>query len=391
MAGRRPRDRKQQILAAASELFRERGYHNVSVADVTKKVDIGASALYRHYSNKNALLYATVLNGVDELQGTVDGAADLDAALRALTDTIGDRRGLPVLWQREARYLDGSQRADLRTLLRSSTDRLDRLLAEQRPELDPADRQLLVLSILATLSSNSAVSGNVPRYRLEHVMLQMVHRVAATPLGAEAPGAGPSVAGVELPLSRREQILTEAIRLFDERGYQNVLTEDIGEACGITGPNLYNHFESKTDLLTTAATRGFDRRTTAVRDAVAGSPDPESALEALVRAHAEFAVANGHLVGLMTTELGELPDHHRRVSAQEQRDYLHIWNQVLAARRPELDRHTAHLLISATLTVLGNAARTRRLARPDLSERLVDIGMQILLTPDVAPATAPPG
>ena len=390
MAGRRPRDRKQQILAAASELFRERGYHNVSVADVTKKVDIGASALYRHYSNKNALLYATVLNGVDELRGTVDGAPDLDAALRALTDTIGDRRGLPVLWQREARYLHEDQRADLRALLRAPTDRLGVLLAERRPELTPADRRLLVLSILATLSSNSAVSGNVPRYRLERVMLQMVEAVAGTELGSVVPGAAPADSGFELPLTRREQILTEAIRLFDERGYQNVLTEDIGDACGISGPNLYNHFESKTDLLTTAAARGFDRRATAVRDAVAGRPDPLSALEALVRAHAEFAVANGHLVGLMTTELGELPEHQRRVSAQEQRDYLHVWNQLLTAHRPELDRHTAHLLISATLTVLGNAARSRRLARPDLSDRLVDIGMRILLMPDVAPAAAPP-
>lgn len=48
MAERRPRDRKQQILAAASELFRERGYHNVSVSDVTTRVNITASALYRH-------------------------------------------------------------------------------------------------------------------------------------------------------------------------------------------------------------------------------------------------------------------------------------------------------------------------------------------------------
>ncbi len=37
---RPPRDRKQQILAAAGELFREHGYHNVSVAQVAAAVGI---------------------------------------------------------------------------------------------------------------------------------------------------------------------------------------------------------------------------------------------------------------------------------------------------------------------------------------------------------------
>ena len=52
MVVRRPRDRKQQILAAAGELFREHGYHNVSVAQVAAAVGITAPALYRHFKNK---------------------------------------------------------------------------------------------------------------------------------------------------------------------------------------------------------------------------------------------------------------------------------------------------------------------------------------------------
>ncbi len=107
MATRRPRDRKQQILAAASELFREHGYHNVSVVDVTTKVDIAASALYRHYRNKHDLLYYAVLSGLDSLQESVSSSTDLDALLSTLSVTSTGRRGLPILWQREARYLEG--------------------------------------------------------------------------------------------------------------------------------------------------------------------------------------------------------------------------------------------------------------------------------------------
>ncbi|MFD3492887.1 TetR/AcrR family transcriptional regulator [Streptomyces sp. NPDC058690] len=39
-------------------------------------------------------------------------------------------------------------------------------------------------------------------------------------------------------MSRREEILVEAIRLFDERGFQSVSTDDMGEAAGASGPSI---------------------------------------------------------------------------------------------------------------------------------------------------------
>ncbi|NOY88497.1 MAG: TetR/AcrR family transcriptional regulator [FCB group bacterium] len=48
-----------------------------------------------------------------------------------------------------------------------------------------------------------------------------------------------------LTTERKKQILQEATRLFSESGYTKVTIKQLAEACGITEPALYRHFESK--------------------------------------------------------------------------------------------------------------------------------------------------
>ncbi|GAA4474336.1 TetR/AcrR family transcriptional regulator [Rhodococcus olei] len=383
MPVKRPRDRKQQILAAASELFREHGYHNVSVADVSTKVEITASALYRHYRNKNDMLYNAVLDGLGSLRDAVGGAADLSELLSAMAARSADRVDLPLLWQREARYLDADQRRELQKQLGVVTARVAHLIAADRPRLPERDRELLALSLLAAFGSVAGLRVHLSRRRMEAVLRQIGERIAGCPLGHGADRPAPAEPTVSMPVSRREQLLTESIRLFDQRGYQSVLTEDIGEACGTTGPNVYNHFDAKIDILVAAVTRGFDRRGVGARLALSRATDPADGLRKLLAAHIEFALEDGHLIGLMATELDALPANIRKVVAQQQRDHLDQWVRILASVRPELERAEARITVNAVLTLVANAARTRALrARVDLGDRLDEIGLAALLGTD---------
>ena len=49
--------------------------------------------------------------------------------------------------------------------------------------------------------------------------------------------------------SRRQQILDIAAELFAARGFHGVSVAELGAACGISGPALYKHFESKDAML----------------------------------------------------------------------------------------------------------------------------------------------
>ena len=46
----------------------------------------------------------------------------------------------------------------------------------------------------------------------------------------------------------KDRIITEALRLFSEKGYGEVTVSQIAEAVGIKPPSLYKHFQSKQDI-----------------------------------------------------------------------------------------------------------------------------------------------
>jgi AcrR family transcriptional regulator len=88
-------------------------------------------------------------------------------------------------------------------------------------------------------------------------------------------------------LPTRERLVTEAMRLFGEQGYQATSVAQIEVAAGLTPGSgaLYHHFKSKEALLDAGIDRQLDRRR-AVRDMralFAGLGDPRSELAMLGR------------------------------------------------------------------------------------------------------------
>ena len=55
-----PEERRQELIVAAYELFRERGYDQVSVNDIVKKVGLAQGTFYYHFKGKYELLDAVV-------------------------------------------------------------------------------------------------------------------------------------------------------------------------------------------------------------------------------------------------------------------------------------------------------------------------------------------
>jgi AcrR family transcriptional regulator len=80
----------RRLLEAAVVAFAERGYHGVSVRDLTSTVGIKAGSFYSHFSSKERLLYELVLHGHEShqahLRDAILGAgADPREQLRAAT------------------------------------------------------------------------------------------------------------------------------------------------------------------------------------------------------------------------------------------------------------------------------------------------------------------
>src|SRR6478752_6607929 len=97
-------------------------------------------------------------------------------------------------------------------------------------------------------------------------------------------------------MSRRDQILETAAELFAARGYHGVSVADLGAACGISGPALYKHFESKQAMLAEMLVSISEELLRVGRQRVAEAGGPDAALDELVDWHVDFALRHRPLI-----------------------------------------------------------------------------------------------
>lgn len=62
-------------------------------------------------------------------------------------------------------------------------------------------------------------------------------------------------------MTTKEKILNEALILFSEKGYSDVLVGDIATAVGIKAPSLYKHFKGKQEIFDSCVEKFFERMT----------------------------------------------------------------------------------------------------------------------------------
>jgi TetR/AcrR family transcriptional regulator len=72
--------RRDEIFAAALDLFSEKGYHNVSMHEIAEKAEFAIGTLYKFFENKEGLYKALVLEQADKfhhaLTEAIEGSRD---------------------------------------------------------------------------------------------------------------------------------------------------------------------------------------------------------------------------------------------------------------------------------------------------------------------------
>ncbi|MGA5760248.1 TetR/AcrR family transcriptional regulator [Nonomuraea bangladeshensis] len=403
----RPKDRKEAIALVAAELFCARGYHNVGIEDIAQEVGITGPAIYRHFPNKQAVLAAAVEELVARFAGCVAAGADaatpverLDAALRALVRYTLDRRGVARLYQWEARHLDPGSQAGLAASFDRSVRALRELLLGARPELGRRDAALLTSAALSVIASPATHRASLPRAKAEQTILDCVATVLTADLpapegpsdregrpasdGSPAPDGSPASDEPTAPegrfalLPRRERLLAEAIRLFDERGYHQVSIADIGQAAGINASSVYTHFTGKAELLAAAYYRATSRLEHLTAAALAGAGTPADALSRLIDTYVAYTFDQADLTAVYLTEGENLPPADLRRLRAAQRRHVDTWTGLLAELRPGEEPARVRFRAHAALNIVADLARA---AGPSASEsRTAALLRRLLIT-----------
>jgi len=386
LRGTRPRNRRELILTAAADLFVRHGYAKVGMSDLAEAVGIGPSALYRHFSGKQDVLATVLAGGLDSARELVGGLdlTDRSAAASGLAARALDQRHLGLMWQREARDLSPAAYRPLRDVTADIGRSLTGYVQSVRPGTPGATADLLAWAVLAVLTSPSFHHLDLPRPAYQDLLAGLVRTVLDTdlptaldtrlPVAAAYAGAAPGARTPALvPASRREELLTQAVRMFAAHGYTQVSIEDIGHAVGISGPSVYNHWPNKLDLLVTTLRRGAAALAMDVSTAYRLAGDAGGALRMLIGFYVALSHTHHETIGLLITDIGHLPDGERHEIRRAQRDFVSEWVHLLRLDQPQLDPTAARIRVHAALSVANDIARTPHLRRDPSVPAAVEI------------------
>ncbi len=80
---------RQEMLAAALELFSEKGYHNVSMHEIAEKAEFAIGTLYKFFKNKEDLYKALILEQADTFHEALTKAIEEpDAEIEKLRNYV---------------------------------------------------------------------------------------------------------------------------------------------------------------------------------------------------------------------------------------------------------------------------------------------------------------
>ncbi|MEE4024222.1 TetR/AcrR family transcriptional regulator [Gordonia sp. PKS22-38] len=185
--------------------------------------------------------------------------------------------------------------------------------------------------------------------------------------------------------ARRAELLEAAARLMAERGFTGVTLEDIGRAVGISGPAMYRHFSSKTDLLDQMLVDISQRLRDGGAEVVEGATDPEQTLRELIRFHIDVLVTKPDLIAVQDRDLTSLTPAANHQVRSLQRRYVEQWVDVLLAvddaRRAGLSRAEARVRVHATFGLLNSSPRLPPFAPDDLRALLTTMAWAALVAP----------
>jgi AcrR family transcriptional regulator len=175
------------------------------------------------------------------------------------------------------------------------------------------------------------------------------------------------VPSVPVTTSRREQILSEAAKLFARHGFHGVSIDGIGAAVGVSGPALYRHFPSKEGLLAEMLVGISEHLLAAGQQLATEHDDPDALLEALIAFHTDFALRQPELITVQDRDLANLPDAARRRVRGLQRAYVEIWVDALRRAGLAAGEETARVGAHAAFGLMNSTPRSTGRTPPEVA------------------------
>jgi AcrR family transcriptional regulator len=214
--------RRDQILAAAAELFARSGFHGVGIDDIGAAVGISGPALYRHFRSKDAMLGEMLTSISDYLltggQRTLAAHTDAERALVELirfhVDFALDQPALITVQERSLANLAEPDRRRVRAMQRRYVELWVRTITEAVPGVAEPGARAAAHAVFGLINSTPH-SAHLDRAEMSGLLYRMARAALVTPgslmvsTGESATMGGPGSAeagdtGVDAEEAERE-------------------------------------------------------------------------------------------------------------------------------------------------------------------------------------------
>lgn len=116
--------RRQQVVAAAAELYARNGFHKTTVKEIAQLAGVSAGLIYSYVKTKEDILYLVLLSVLESyardipkaLEGSADPVVRFCAAVRAYCRVVGANPGATLLAYRESMSLGPEQRQEIKRM-----------------------------------------------------------------------------------------------------------------------------------------------------------------------------------------------------------------------------------------------------------------------------------
>ncbi|PQZ92952.1 TetR family transcriptional regulator [Arthrobacter sp. MYb227] len=183
---------------------------------------------------------------------------------------------------------------------------------------------------------------------------------------------------------RRADLLKEASRLFAIRGYAGVSLEDLGAACGISGPAVYRHFSGKSAVLI-ALLVGMSRDLLkGGKEVRANGGSAEEILGKLIEFHTDFTLTRPEMIQVQERSLDALPEAELHLVRKLQREYIALWTEQLHLIHPQESATVIRFRAHAAFGLLNSPAHSAhnpRTSKKGLRKLLNQMATAALSTP----------
>ena len=181
--------------------------------------------------------------------------------------------------------------------------------------------------------------------------------------------------------TRKEEIVRTAEMLFKKKGYSAVTMRDIAQAMGIKAASLYNHIQSKQQILSDIIINIGEQFTQGMAKIVAADSTSIEKLEGIIALHLQITIENPSRMATMNNDWMHLEEQIEYYLTLR-RNYEESFRQILkqGIENGELKKVNPEIILFSILSTLRSLYLWVPKKEDSLKEDLLGTLSNVLLT-----------